>query len=191
MRRPQRHVARSRQAKPLRDPDEKRPESDSSRRAEPDLPHRGILRLQRTIGNQAVQRLIVQRAPEGGGDKTKGEKPASAVVANLTLENQGKLEEMKLDSFQFGDVTSAMAVRQIEVVFTKAIDSASVALHKAFVQGELITTAKFDFKRRGEDGALETVQTFEFTKGHVTSLSTGGGSDRPVDFVSVQFEKPS
>jgi hypothetical protein len=157
-------------------------------------PSAGIFRLQRTIGNQAVQRLMVQRQPTGGETKPKEGKRAPTTVATMSLANGDKLSEMKLQSFQFvGKTRSAGESKgeeapKIEVAFAKESDNSSVALHKAAISGEMIATAQFDFTRRGDDGTVEIVHTFEFVKGYVTSFSTSGAGDRPIDFVSVQFE---
>jgi type VI protein secretion system component Hcp len=112
----------------------------------------------------------------------------------MSLANGKELNEMKLQSFQFvGKTRSAPESKgeeapMIEVVFTKESDNSSAALHKAATSAEMVETAKFDFTRQGEDGAVEIVHTLEFVKGYVTSFATSGAGDRPIEVVSVQFE---
>jgi type VI secretion system Hcp family effector len=212
MRKAHRYAAPRRKAKPaieeLRDKPESRAQAGVRQGAESPLSAAGILRLQHTIGNQAVQRLIVQRQPKGG---SKTEERLPAVVASITLERQGTLDggsrvpghegAIEIDSLSFGQTNRSVgsgegsspkqAARDIEVTITKATDSSSTALMNAVAKGERIIAARFEFLRRGDGGAVETTHSFEFSSGFVTNFSLGGPRDRPGDAISFSFEAPA
>ena len=201
---PQRYRARLSKPKPaldyLRNPSERRPQSVGEHRAGALLSTAGILRLQRTIGNQAVQRLIAR--DKRAGAKAKEEVAVPAVVASITFAKRGELAgssrvaghegEVELDSLSF--VQTGPRVRQdkdqkfIELLATKAVDKSSTALAKAVLDGDQITVARFDFLRRGDGGTVETSFTLEFKRGSVTNYSTVVTGDGPRESVSMQFE---
>jgi type VI protein secretion system component Hcp len=204
MPRPQRYRLRLSKLKPapdyLRNLSDRRPQAVGEQRAGALLSTAGILRLQRTIGNQAVQRLIARDKP--AGEKAKEEAAVPAVVASITFAKRGELAgsshvaghegEVELDSLNF--VQTGAGGRQdkdrkfIELVATRAVDKSSAALARAAIDGDQITAARFDFLRRGDGGTVETSFTLEFKKGFVTNYSAGGTGDRPGESVSMQFE---
>jgi type VI protein secretion system component Hcp len=214
MHRPQSYAAPKRRPKPvlayLRDHPESRAQSGLRKGEESPLSAAGILRLQHTIGNQAVQRLIVQRQP-GGGSKTEDRLPP--IVASMTLERQGTLKgesrvpghegAIEIDSFRFDQAEKLGGVgpgegrgeekapKDVEVSITKATDSSSVALANAALKGERITAARFEFLHRGEGGTVETKFSFEFSNGFVTSFSQTESGGRPGDSFTIQFEAPA
>ncbi len=215
MRRPQSHVALMRRPKleteHLREHPESRSESGVRQRAESPLSATGILRLQRTIGNQAVQRLIVQRAPAGGDDAAK--EPKSVGVASITIEgralkgesrvpgHEGKIdftslsrdETRRMGGGGHGGDREAGEQGFINVSFTKTQDGSSPTLLEAAATGKRVTAARFDLLRRGDSGTFETLFTFEFSNGIVTQFAPGSssGGDTPSDFVTIEFEKPA
>jgi type VI protein secretion system component Hcp len=160
----------------------------------------GILRLQRTIGNQAVQRLIAR--DKAAGEKAKEEAAVPGVVASITFGKRGQLAgsshvaghegEVELTSLSF--VQTGAGGRQdkdrkfIELVATKATDKSSAALARAAMDGDQITSARFDFLRRGDGGIVEISFTLEFKKGFVTNYSVSGAGDRSGESVAMQFE---
>ena len=92
MRRLQRYRARLNKPKPaldyLRNLPDRRPQTLGEQRAGSLLSTSGILRLQRTIGNQAVQRLI---ARDKHADEKAKEEAVPAVVASITFGKRGEL----------------------------------------------------------------------------------------------------
>jgi len=170
------------------------------------------LRLQRSIGNKAVQRLIVQRQPGKGGGGEK-EKSLPAIVATLTFENAGKLEgtcqlaghegKVEFSSLSFvpsrgpgarvGDrrERETEPTKRTELAFSKPQDGATVELQKAVIDGDRIATATFEFLRRSDDGGVEVVASFEFSNGFITSLQIGGSGPTPSDAGTIEFEEPA
>ena len=210
MRRPRREAEVLRRAKPPRDPREdaaRRARLDSAPRAESRHSSAGILRLQATIGNRAVQRLIVERQPTADNPKAPASTPGA--VATFTLENQGKLKggsglaghegKIELHAVQVVPTNRSASSRGkeepekrfIELVITKTQDGTSAAFQRAAFNGERIESAQIEFIRRGDDGTIETRMTLDFSNGFVTNYSTSSGGDEPMDSIAIQFEQPS
>jgi type VI protein secretion system component Hcp len=216
MRRTQLYAARVRRpkavAEELRQLPEKRSQPDERARAESPL-SAGIMRLQHSIGNRAVQRLIVQRQPGRGGGGAEKEKSIPSVVATITLERAGKLEgtcqlaghEGKVELSSLGLAPSRgpgrstgrrgserEETKRTQITFTKPSDKVSVELQKALLDGDRIVTAQFEFLRRNEGGEVEVRASFEFSNGLLTNLNFGTGSGGvPMDAGTIDFEEPA
>jgi type VI protein secretion system component Hcp len=138
-----------------------------------------------------VQRLIIERQPQATEEKPKKQR-SPGLLATMNVSGT-ELSDIKLESFTIGasrrsqESSESKESSEIEIVFTKLQDSASATLHKAAMQGLEIETARFEFLREGSDGNIETVNTLEFVRGHVSGFSLGGG-DPPVEMVQVTFE---
>jgi type VI secretion system Hcp family effector len=166
----------------------------------------GLIHLQHTIGNRAVQRLLLQRQPRSDGG-AKAPEAVPALVGTLVLSSGGKVEgdsrvpghEGKIDflSLQLGDKRFEVSnpreresepKRTIEIHLTKLVDKASPSLQQAAAKGTRIESAQFEFIRRTEDGAIETTATFEFKNGFITGFQMGGSEGKQIEIVSIQFE---
>jgi type VI protein secretion system component Hcp len=216
MRGTRRRVARLREAKPaeeqLRHEAEIRAESGAGQRAESPMSAAGILRLQRTIGNQAVQRLI-QRAPAEEMDSAKQEeKELPPVLASITLENAGKLEggskvaghegDIEIQSISLGASSGASigssgegrgeekSEKFLDLSVLKYQDDASTALFMAVAKGDPVKAARFDFVRRGDSGAVETKRSLKFGAGDISNIQVGGaGPDgRPMESLTMRLK---
>ncbi len=151
-------------------------------------PH-DILNLQRTIGNRAVQRFIVQRDPKPKADTS--EKPS--FVASITGAQRGKFQgtsrivghEGKIEvlGLQFKQEATKMIVH-----LTKRVDESSPAFMVAFQKGEPITTAQFISIRYNADGNVETGPTFDFSDGYVTSLQFYTSQGVSYEAITLEFD---
>jgi type VI protein secretion system component Hcp len=217
MRKTQRYAQRLRLAKPateyLRGHSERRPQAVARERAESPLTAAGILRLQHSIGNQAVQRLIIQRQPGKGGGGAKEPASMPAIVATITFQRAGKLEgtsrlaghegKVELSSLSFvpsrgpgvrtGDRNEREAEpeKRMELAFTKPQDKTTVELQKAFMDGDKIATATFEFLRRDDNGDVVVAGSFEFSNGLITSLHIDGSGPTPSDAGTIEFVEPA
>jgi type VI protein secretion system component Hcp len=162
------------------------------------------MRLQRTIGNQAVQRLLVQRQPKGGAKQAE----LPAIVAKIVLED-GDLDGGSQIAGHLGEVefTSLhQTVRQgpggttrnpreqgetQDLSFTRLSDAATQKLIQMMFDGRRIVSAQFNYIRRGEGDAVETTFSQEFTNGFVTSFQVAGSDDqgRKYEAGSLSFTK--
>jgi type VI protein secretion system component Hcp len=210
MRRTQQYAARVRRPRPaaeeLRQLPEKRSQPDERARAESPL-SAGILRLQRSIGNRAVQRLIVQRQPGRGGGGAEKEKSIPSVVATITLERAGKLEgtcqlaghEGKVEFSAMGLAPSREPRTEggrgsgVRVELTQAQDNSTERLYVAYVGGDRITTAQFEFLRRNDSGEVEIVASREFSNGQITGLQASAEDSGGIQmfYCSMEFEAPA
>jgi type VI secretion system Hcp family effector len=157
-----------------------------------------ILNLQRTIGNQAVQRLIrqadmLQRQPTDTQDSQK-QTALPSVVASITGSRQGKFKggrriaghEGKIEILSLSLEPSARE-NKMTVHLTKEVDDSSAAFMKALLAGEPLTSAQFDFIRRNEEGNIETVKTHEFNDGIITSIQHNGTGPVPTETITIEF----
>jgi type VI protein secretion system component Hcp len=193
--------------KHLRDDAEDRPQAASARRAQSLLSPAGILRLQHAIGKRAVQRLVVQRQPseavEAESAKTQ---EIPRLVASITLDNGGKLRgesaapghegKIVIESLSFSqgstgrgrsEKSEGESPRLVELTLTKRRDSSSVALMKAAMSGDRVTSAQFEFLSQNPDGSIEARMTLDFSNGYVTSYAMGGDD---YESFTMQFESP-
>jgi type VI protein secretion system component Hcp len=165
------------------------------------------MRLQRTIGNQAVQRLLVQREPKGGAKQAE----LPVVVAKIVLEDgdfdggsqiEGHLGEVEFTSLQLasrkgpGSPTGDRREREEQgetqdLEFTRLSDAATQRFFKLATDGSRIVSARFDFIRRGEGGEVETTFSLELTSGFVTSFQILGtdGKGRPSEAGSFSLTR--
>lgn len=152
-------------------------------------PSHGLLNLQRSIGNQAVQRLI-QRTPKAK-DRASDEEPS--VVATITGADRGKFKgtsrvvghEGKIGflSMQFELKDSKMIVH-----LTRRVDDTSQAFMMAYQNGERLTTAQFILIRRGDEGNFETLMTYDFSDGYVTGVQYSTSQGLPYEAITLEFD---
>ncbi|MBZ0298474.1 MAG: type VI secretion system tube protein Hcp [Anaerolineae bacterium] len=165
----------------------------------------GTVKLQRTIGNQAVQRLILERQPIGADSKTKDADSSAAALATITFSRQGKVRgssriaghEGKIEILALNQEVKAGRGRsedqeeRVTVVITKYIDSSSAAFSKALTDGDAVSAAQFEFVRRKSDGSIEIAHTLEFANGLVTGISVSSANDQPTEVISIEFVMPT
>jgi type VI protein secretion system component Hcp len=162
-----------------------------------------IMQLQRTIGNQAVQRLIggdvqhddgnstIRRDSARGGSRAQASLPP--IVATITTERQGKIQGDSRIAGHEGKIEFQSLNHQGEksnsltLSLTKYADSSSEKFARAFREGENVKTAQFEFIRRNERGEVETERNMEFSDGMVANYTIGGGGDRPIDAIDIEF----
>lgn len=165
-----------------------------------------ILNLQRTIGNQAVQRLVrqadvLQRQPTVGQDagqptdtrESQKQTALPSVLASITGSRQGKFKggsriaghegKIEISSIQ---LEPSARENKMTVHLTKQTDESSVAFMKAMQDGEPLPIAQFDFIRQNAD-TIETLKTLEFTNGYVTSFQHSGSGDVPTEIITIEF----
>lgn len=166
-----------------------REDSDSAAHETSDAPPHGILNLQHTIGNQAVQRLI-QRAPKAK-ERSADEEPSA--VATITGAQRGKFQgtsrivghegKIEILSLQFKPEASKMTV-----ILYKRVDESSQSFMAAFQKGEWLTTAQFIIIRRDENGNVEPVMTYDFSNGYVTGLQMSSSQGIPYEIITLEFD---
>lgn len=188
--------------------DEQRAEADdmlrlaSDRRDASVLGPAAILRLQRSLGNQAVQRLVIQRQPnEAVEADTSKAVDVPRMVATITLKSgkvegsvrapghEGKIaiESINLDVARGG--TGRREPREgpsqlVQVTITKRRDSASPILVRAAANGERVESAQFEYLQRNDDGTISARVMLDLTGGHVTSYSGTG----ELETLTIEFE---
>jgi type VI protein secretion system component Hcp len=161
-----------------------------------------ILRLQRSLGNQAVQRLVIQRQPNDAveADSSKAI-DVPRIVATITLLS-GKVEgsvraaghegKIAIESINF-DVTRVGTGRRepregppqlVQVTITKRRDSASPILARAAAKGERVESAQFEYLKRNDDGTISARLMLDLTGGYVTSHSGSG----EFETLTIEFE---
>jgi type VI secretion system Hcp family effector len=165
-----------------------------------------VVRLQHTIGNQAVQRLILQRAPKD--DKSKVADSAPSVMGTITLERQGKIKggsrkaghEDKVEILSISSESRQVrrggredrdTEERVTITITRFVDNASGAFARAYTEGEAVSAAAFDLVRSGSDGNLETFHTLEFSEGLISGISTSSSEGRGIETISFEFVKRS
>lgn len=166
-----------------------REDSDSAAHETSDAPPHGILNLQHTIGNQAVQRLI-QRAPKAK-ERSSDEEPSA--VATITGADRGKFKgtsrivghegKIEILGLQFKPEASKMTV-----ILYKRLDESSQAFMTAYQTGEPITAAQFMSIRHDENGNVETVMTYDFSDGYVTGVQISTSQGIPYEIITLEFD---
>lgn len=170
-----------------------------------------VMQLQRTIGNQAVQRLI-SRDRQGGGvlqrdsGGNKEQTKKNSVLASITFAKAGKLKgntkiaghEGKIDvlSIQSDPLPVDGALRPtppfIEYVMTRNVDELSPQFLKANLDGDSIKAAQFEVLRHDDKGKVEVVHSLEFSEGLITNyLISSGGSPDMIESIGMEFKSSS
>jgi type VI protein secretion system component Hcp len=163
-----------------------------------------LLKLQRTIGNRAVQRLLaqrepaeLQRAPDAEPAKPGGfltiEFHSSAIRGNSKHPgHEGKIEFASL-SFDTARSPAGGQSRgrdgesePVRLVLTRHTDEVSGLLMNAAARGLSIKLARFEFVKVDKDGKLSTYQTLEFKSGNLTSYQIGTGEES-IDQISFEL----
>jgi type VI protein secretion system component Hcp len=185
--------------------------SDSSTTA---LSPNGIVQLQRTVGNQAVQRLLsrevlhdsgnvaVQRDTPGGG--TREAASLAAWVATLTGDedetfkgnsripgHEGKIEFLSL-SLPVEKPSSRQApddTKSTQITLSRHVDELSPGFNRAVLDGKPVKTAKFESIKRDTDGKITVVTTLNFSEGNFAGYQMSGGGDEPVEQIELDFKK--
>ncbi|MBZ0320953.1 MAG: type VI secretion system tube protein Hcp [Anaerolineae bacterium] len=149
-----------------------------------------ILNLQRSIGNQAVQRYIVQRDPK---PKVRSSDEQPSAVATITGAQRGKFKgtsrvvghegKIEILGLQFKPEASKMTV-----ILYKRVDESSQAFMMAFQNGERLTTAQFMGIRHDENGNVETVMTYDFSDGYVTGVQMSTSQGIPYEAITLEFD---
>jgi type VI protein secretion system component Hcp len=154
-----------------------------------------ILNLQRTIGNQAVQRLIQRDtalpADAKDKDKTREIPPFVARIVGERSKFQSKStipgHEGKVEVLSFSIEQND---HKVIISFTKYADELSPIFLAAATQGESLKEAEFAMIRRNDRDEIETMQTFAFKDGHVSSMSINsgsGGDGKASEFITLEF----
>ena len=169
---------------PLRASSRATPQTGSRRgpaaKAAGTAPH-PLLRLQRQVGNRAVQRLLAQREAD---EKA----PPAGVYATLDLAQQGELRgeskepgyegKIPLSALTFGAPKNqgnrAQPEATHDLVLVKAVDSVSPRLMVAASKGERVNSAKFEYVRREPDAKPVTALELNYEDGYFASYSTSG-----------------
>ena len=166
-----------------------------------------LLRLQRTIGNRAVQRLLARResAELQREAAPKTEAPPSAFIT-IVFEKGGEVRskskhpgyegKFPILAISHRDVPRPSSSRErrgedepkqpasIEIV--RHADELTQPLMQAAAKGLRITSIRLEFVKAGEDGKLQTVQELQFIDGLVTGLQIVGG-EPPVETIGLEF----
>ena len=191
-----RYAARLRRPAPAQEDRRRLPGQRSHASAEAASPAGRIMRLQQTIGNHAVQRLIVQRQPKGG---TK-QKALPPVVAKIVLDSgeldggsevEGHAGEVEFDTLNVGQLNKGGGADFIDLNWSRLMDRASVLLQHAQSNGDHIASARFDFIKADESGAVTTYLSVEYKDGEVTEFHYAGddSSGRPIAAGSFIFKR--
>lgn len=158
-----------------------------------------VLDIQRTAGNRAAA-LVVSRqptnAPPKPPPKPEPKAPATAsVVATITLERGGTIDgtskvpghegKVELDSVSQQVGRGGKPGDFIEVVLVKRPDATSSEFMRAYLGGDQVKVAKFDFLRSTEDG-VEVRHSLELANGLITGISVSGDFEQ----ISIQFRRP-
>ena len=174
-----------------------------------------VVKLQRTIGNQAMQRLIGEKRhgesntiiQRDSMDQTKDkENTLPAYVAKIVLGNAGELKgksriaghEGKIEVLSLSLDASRSNNRRKEdreapspsvfrITITRYVDDLSPRFQLATAKGEQVKTAQFELIRKGDDGTIATLHTLEFGDGFITSYQVSG--DPPIEVIQMEFQK--
>ena len=158
-----------------------------------------LLELQRTIGNRATGHLLQRE--EGTRSTTfltleleragvlKGESKAAG--------HEGSIEVLSLDLGQKRPVGGgASATRQekkdtLDITFTRAADSATPRLMKAFAEGDPVKSAVFEAAKADDKGKFVPYMTQAFKDGYLTNFSTSGGQGdvEAVEQIALEAKK--
>ena len=160
-----------------------------------------VVKMQHTIGNQAVQRLL-QRAP---GDKNQ-EASRPHALATIVLSSVGRLPgdsrvaghegKMEILSMSFDEISKAdkrpaeTEEPYIGLTVSRYLDKSSQALMNASARGEHITSAQFEMLRFDADGKANVSHTFDFNDGLISSYqmqSAGDSEAKPIEVMTIEF----
>jgi type VI protein secretion system component Hcp len=154
-----------------------------------------ILNLQRTIGNQAVQRLLQRDtavpvdSKDSAKDKTREIPPVVARIVGERSKFESKStvpgHEGKVEVLSF---SIERKPHKIIVSFTKESDELSAIFLAAAAQGERLKEAEFMMIKRNDRDEIEAVHTFAFKDGYVSSMSmSSGGGEKASEFITLEF----
>lgn len=184
--------------------------------AEVRLSEPGLVKLQHTIGNQALRRLLqgdrqpgspvsVQRQPKGSPNDKRETDSSASVLATIELEQGGKIRgdsqitghEGKIECLSLNtDSTSKRRYREtdsdetrVTLTLVKYVDSTSPLLNNAAAKGDPLKTGKFEMIRRDAEGEITVYHTLEFTSGLISGLQASGSheSGRPLETLTIEF----
>jgi type VI protein secretion system component Hcp len=105
------------------------------------------------------------------------------VVAKIVLDSgeidggsevEGHAGEVEFDSLNFEQLSQEGGVDFIDLNWSKLMDRASVLLLQAKVDGDHIVSARFDFIKADESGAVRTHLSVEYKDGEVTEFQYAG-----------------
>lgn len=169
-----------------------------------------VVKMQHTIGNQAVQRLLTQRdipadSPADVQRAPNADSERPGALATIVLEHQGKLRgssrfaghegKIELMSVSMGGTLepssgkSNSVEQRVEITLVKYVDDTSPLLMDAVAKGEAIKSAQFEMIKPNNDGNMAVYYTFDFSEGMITGFTASGsdGGGKPIETVNIQF----
>jgi type VI protein secretion system component Hcp len=163
-----------------------------------------ILHLQRTIGNQAVQRLMLQRSPDSDAIQrdtaqpadSRGKKPSAlpSFVATITGSLQGKLQSKSRIAGHEGKIELQGLTLEpnkkgtrVKAILIKEVNDLTPAFQKAYNGGESLPEAQFLQIRRNDRGDIETVKTMDFKNGVVAGIQYYTFEGVPMESIEIEF----
>jgi type VI protein secretion system component Hcp len=211
MRRTRQYAAAVRRRKPaselLLDRGDDRVRLDTRLDAHSSLSAPRILSLQHTIGNRAVQRLIVQRDARKRPTPKKARIPPAVASVNLVTAgelkgdstlagHEGKIEVEAVSIV--GNKSTASGVgggssregesSGLEVVIVVVLDSSFPGLLRAYTGGDLIDEFSIDLLKANENGGADTTHSMNFKAGYIVAIEFNpGGGGQPLASLTIQF----
>jgi type VI secretion system secreted protein Hcp len=176
-----------------------------------------LLKLQRTIGNRAVQRLLAQREQAGElqrAPNAKATAPAGFLAIDLASagtvkggsKHAGHEGKVEFASISWGKSEPGAGTgrggrgdseegKRVTLTITRVMDDASPSLARAAAIGDAIKSAEFAMVKADADGNLSTYASLKFKGGYITTLQVGGG-DPPMETITfelsdAEFKVPS
>ena len=158
-----------------------------------------LLDIQRTAGNRAAA-IVVSRQPTKAPPKAPPKSPpkapaAASVVATITLSRGGTIDgtskvpghegKVELESVSQAAGRGGKQGDVIEVVLVKRPDATSTTFMRAYLDGDQVKVAKFDFLKPTADG-VEVRHSFELENGLITGISQSGDYEQ----ITIQFRRP-
>jgi type VI secretion system Hcp family effector len=168
-----------------------------------------VIQLQRTIGNQAVQRLIgserlhdtmngaIQR------DNAGQEAASTPILATLIFDRQGTIKGNSRIAGHEGKVEVLSLHRDVDkpsrnpdeptptnLMITRNVDELSNQFARANIDGDPLKTAQFEFTRRNDEGKVEIAHSLEFSDGLISSYSVSGG-EKAMEQIGMDFRGKS
>ncbi len=176
----------------------------------------GLVKLQHTIGNQALRRLLqgsrpagdyasLQRQPKDSPNDKRETDSSASVLATIELENAGKIRgdsqitghEGKIECLSVNTgSTPKRRSRETDsdetrgtITLVKYVDSTSPLLMNAAAKGDPLKTGKFEMIRRDAEGEITVYHTLEFASGFISGLQTSGSDQggKPLETVIFEF----
>jgi type VI secretion system secreted protein Hcp len=167
-----------------------------------------LLKLQRSIGNRAVQRLLAQREQAADlqrAPNAKATTPAGFVVIDLASvgtvkggsKHAGHEGKVEFASVSWGKPEMGAGVgrggrgdseegKRVTLTITRVMDDASPILARAAAIGDAIKSATFEMVKADKDGKLATHASIQFKGGYITTLQVGGG-DPPMETITFEL----